>query len=76
MVLHTGELDGATVEKTLLAQGVGGLLLPSVWLAVDSLPKLGTGKADVAGAKRLAQTLLSDVGQDQEVNRSPGTSEP
>ena len=52
VVLHTGELDGAAIEKTLLAQGVGGLLLPSVWLAADSLPKLCTGKADVAVAER------------------------
>ncbi len=63
VVLHTGTLDGAAVEKTLLAQGVSGLLLPSAWLAVDSLPKLGTGKADVAGAKRLAQTRLSEAGE-------------
>jgi len=38
---------------------VSGLLLPSAWLAVEALPKLGTGKADVAGAKRLAQARLA-----------------
>jgi len=59
VVLHTGGLDTAALEKTLLAQGVSGLLLPSAWLAVESLPKLGTGKADVAGAKRLAQERLA-----------------
>jgi len=30
-------------------------------VAVGSLPKLGTGKADVAGAKRLAQTRLNEA---------------
>jgi acyl-[acyl-carrier-protein]-phospholipid O-acyltransferase/long-chain-fatty-acid--[acyl-carrier-protein] ligase len=33
------------------------LFVPSLYFKVDELPKLGTGKADFKGAKKVAQEL-------------------
>jgi acyl-[acyl-carrier-protein]-phospholipid O-acyltransferase/long-chain-fatty-acid--[acyl-carrier-protein] ligase len=37
--------------------GLNPLFVPSQYYKVEELPKLGTGKADFKGAKKLAQEL-------------------
>ncbi|GGJ98623.1 acyl-[ACP]--phospholipid O-acyltransferase [Pseudomonas matsuisoli] len=54
VLLHEQQLDTAALKRALLEAGHNPLMLPSEWLKVDALPKLGTGKADIAGAKKLA----------------------
>lgn len=52
--------DVAGLKKALIDSGMNPLSIPSEIYKVESIPKLGTGKSDFAGAKKLAQEL-SDV---------------
>lgn len=54
VVLHEGSLDTAAVEKAMLAAGYPGLMVPARWVAVEAVPKLGSGKTDFVAAKALA----------------------
>ncbi|MEH6824263.1 MAG: acyl-[ACP]--phospholipid O-acyltransferase [Motiliproteus sp.] len=54
-LLHEGELEVADIKRAMLANGASALMVPSRWLAVDAVPKLGSGKTDFSAAKRLAQ---------------------
>ncbi len=40
------------------SQGTPNLMIPDHWLTTAALPRLGSGKADFAGAKRLAKEQL------------------
>ena len=60
VLLSETALDAKTVKATMLANGTPPMMIPSHWLTVESIPHLGSGKADFAGAKRLAQTQLED----------------
>ncbi|WP_028470110.1 acyl-[ACP]--phospholipid O-acyltransferase [Neptunomonas japonica] len=53
-LLYEGDLETSEVRQTMLANGVSGLMIPSNWIAVDAVPKLGSGKNDFATAKQLA----------------------
>ena len=59
VLLHEAALDVDALRKRLLESGANPLMLPGDWLQVDALPKLGSGKADVATAKRLAAAQLA-----------------
>lgn len=54
-LLHEGEMDVAGIKKAMLAAGTSGLMIPSRWQAVETVPKLGAGKNDFSAAKALAQ---------------------
>jgi acyl-[acyl-carrier-protein]-phospholipid O-acyltransferase/long-chain-fatty-acid--[acyl-carrier-protein] ligase len=54
VVLHEGALDTTALEKAMLAAGCPGLMIPSRWLTVEAVPKLGSGKTDFVAAKALA----------------------
>jgi acyl-[acyl-carrier-protein]-phospholipid O-acyltransferase/long-chain-fatty-acid--[acyl-carrier-protein] ligase len=45
--------------KEQITQKLNPLWLPSVYIKVDSIPKLGSGKIDFKGAKALALELLN-----------------
>ncbi|SFG86110.1 acyl-[ACP]--phospholipid O-acyltransferase [Neptunomonas qingdaonensis] len=53
-LLYEGHLETSGVRQTMLANGVSGLMIPANWVAVDTVPKLGSGKNDFATAKKLA----------------------
>jgi acyl-[acyl-carrier-protein]-phospholipid O-acyltransferase/long-chain-fatty-acid--[acyl-carrier-protein] ligase len=44
--------------KEQITQKLNPLWLPSVYLKVDAVPKLGSGKIDFKGAKALALEML------------------
>jgi acyl-[acyl-carrier-protein]-phospholipid O-acyltransferase/long-chain-fatty-acid--[acyl-carrier-protein] ligase len=55
VVLHEGELDTRAIAKAMLDNGIPGLMAPARWIAVDVVPKLGSGKTDYVAAKALAR---------------------
>jgi acyl-[acyl-carrier-protein]-phospholipid O-acyltransferase/long-chain-fatty-acid--[acyl-carrier-protein] ligase len=56
VALYDQNLDTNTLEQKLLAAGLTNLALPAVWLRVEQLPKLGSGKTDFGRAKQMALT--------------------
>ncbi len=54
VVLHQSAIDVPAIKQKLLEGGSSNLSVPSVWWQVAEIPKLGSGKVDFAGAKRLA----------------------
>ncbi|MGM0544511.1 MAG: acyl-[ACP]--phospholipid O-acyltransferase [Pseudomonadota bacterium] len=61
VLLSETALDANTVKAAMLANGTQAMMVPSHWLTVENIPYLGSGKADFAEAKRLAQALLEDT---------------
>ncbi|MEC4766479.1 acyl-[ACP]--phospholipid O-acyltransferase [Halomonas sp. CUBES01] len=60
VLLSETALDANTVKAAMLANGTSSMMVPSHWLTVETIPHLGSGKADFAGAKRLAQELIGE----------------
>jgi acyl-[acyl-carrier-protein]-phospholipid O-acyltransferase/long-chain-fatty-acid--[acyl-carrier-protein] ligase len=58
VLLIEGDEDIDRVKEQI-AQKLNPLWLPSVYLKVDSIPKLGSGKIDFKGAKSLALEMLN-----------------
>jgi acyl-[acyl-carrier-protein]-phospholipid O-acyltransferase/long-chain-fatty-acid--[acyl-carrier-protein] ligase len=52
-------IDQASIKEVMLVNGCNPLAIPSAVVAVEQLPKLGSGKADFANAKRLASTVMT-----------------
>ncbi|MGE0486932.1 MAG: acyl-[ACP]--phospholipid O-acyltransferase [Gammaproteobacteria bacterium] len=46
--------DEADVRARCLASGLSALMVPEQWVRVETMPKLGSGKTDYAGARALA----------------------
>ncbi len=62
VLLVQGHVDIEGLKKSLVDSGMNPLSIPSEIYAVEAIPKLGTGKSDFSGAKKLA-IELSDVKQ-------------
>ena len=58
VALCQGEVDQAILRARWRELGHATLMWPAVFLSVEQLPMLGTGKADYQGAKRLVLSLL------------------
>lgn len=59
VLLYQGDINKAEFKKQLIDAKINPLSIPSEYLQVKELPKLGTGKADFNGAKALAQQVLN-----------------
>jgi len=57
VLLLEGEKDLDELKKEIKELNINPLYIPSVYYKVDEIPKLGTGKADFKGLKRLAMEL-------------------
>jgi len=57
VVLLEGEMSLDQLKDAIKSLGLNPLFVPSAYYRVEALPKLGTGKADFSGAKRLAREL-------------------
>jgi len=57
VLLLEGEMDLEALKAEIKAIEMNPLFVPSMYYKVEELPKLGTGKADFKGAKKLAQEL-------------------
>jgi acyl-[acyl-carrier-protein]-phospholipid O-acyltransferase/long-chain-fatty-acid--[acyl-carrier-protein] ligase len=58
VILSTQELLERELRPRLLEAGLNNLSLPSAYITVESLPKLGSGKADFATAKEIAKQAI------------------
>ena len=57
VLLYQGDKDPKQVLSELRVSGFPPIMLPSLAFPVEKVPKLGTGKADFTGAKKLAKEL-------------------
>ncbi len=57
VLLLEGEMEVEELQAKVKELGLNPLFVPSEYYKVEELPKLGTGKADFKGAKRLAGEL-------------------
>ncbi len=57
VLLYQGDKDPKQVLSELRASGFPPIMLPALAFPVEKVPKLGTGKADFTGAKKLAKEL-------------------
>ncbi len=53
-LLHSQPLDSTVLKQQFQTAGCNPLMIPSLWVKVKALPRLGSGKADLASAKALA----------------------
>jgi len=60
VLLINGYEEFTRLKKELVDAGMNQLTIPSEIFDVDSIPKLGTGKSDFAGAKKLALELTNN----------------
>lgn len=58
VLLVAGMPDTACVRQKLIEEGVNPLMLPAEILAVEAIPRLGSGKTDFAAVKRLAMEMM------------------
>jgi len=58
VLLLEGEKALDVLKEEIKGLGINPLFLPSAYYKVEAVPKLGTGKADFKGAKRLALELM------------------
>lgn len=59
IALYNREIAIDELKKAMQDAGVSPLAIPNVWLKVETLPKLGSGKTDFSGAKKMAIELLT-----------------
>ena len=57
LLLVAADVDAESLRRNLLAAGVNPLSIPAEILRVEAIPKLGSGKTDFAGVKRLAMAV-------------------
>ena len=57
VLLLEGEMELDTLKEQIKSLEMNPLFVPSEYYKVEELPKLGTGKADFKGAKKLAKEL-------------------
>ncbi len=57
VLLFEGEIEVEVLQEKVKGLGMNPLFVPSEYFKVEELPKLGTGKADFKGAKKLAGEL-------------------
>lgn len=57
VLLLEGESEVETLKEKIKSLGLNPLFIPSTYYKVDALPKLGTGKTDFKGLKKLALSL-------------------
>jgi acyl-[acyl-carrier-protein]-phospholipid O-acyltransferase/long-chain-fatty-acid--[acyl-carrier-protein] ligase len=58
VILSTHDLDEQALRSKLHAGGLINLALPAAYITVESIPKLGSGKADFATAKEVARQAI------------------
>ena len=60
MLLYKGETDEEEISRSLRKSGIPPLMLPGSVFNVESIPKLGSGKWDFTGMKKLATDLVEN----------------
>lgn len=60
VLLLEGEMELDALKEKIKSLEMNPLFVPSLYFKVEELPKLGTGKADFKGAKKLAKELSDE----------------
>ncbi|MCK5720788.1 MAG: acyl-[ACP]--phospholipid O-acyltransferase [Thiomargarita sp.] len=58
ILLVAGEIDLDNLKSQIIKSNINPLMKPKTYLAVEAIPKLGTGKADFSGAKKLVLEMM------------------
>ncbi len=58
VLLYSSEVAQSEITSKIKKSDIHPLMKPSKIFEVDEIPKLGTGKADFKGAKRVAESLM------------------
>lgn len=58
IILTNRDLDEQALRPKLHAGGLNNLSLPTAYITVDAIPKLGSGKADFATAREVARQAM------------------
>ena len=65
VLLVKGDLDTEEISRNLRKAGIPPLMLPGSVFCVDNVPKLGSGKWDFNGMKKLAVELVNSKAQNR-----------
>jgi acyl-[acyl-carrier-protein]-phospholipid O-acyltransferase/long-chain-fatty-acid--[acyl-carrier-protein] ligase len=60
VLLLQGEISIDELKSKIKNLNLNPLFVPSLYFKVEQLPKLGSGKADLKGVKKLAQELAGE----------------
>ncbi len=58
VMIFTGDYEGKELKSLLLKAEINPLMIPSNFLHVKEIPKLGTGKNDFGAIKKVTQESL------------------
>ena len=58
VLLVAGDMDLAELKSNILQSNINSLMIPKQYLAVETIPKLGTGKTDFSEAKKLVLEMI------------------
>ena len=58
VLLVKGDMDTEEISRNLRKSGIPPLMLPGSVFSVNEIPKLGSGKWDFPGMKKMAQELV------------------
>nr|CAA6803559.1 MAG: Putative 2-acylglycerophosphoethanolamine acyltransferase / acyl-acyl carrier protein synthetase (EC [uncultured Thiotrichaceae bacterium] len=58
VILLAGDYDSKQVRRQLIDAGMNPLMIPAAFYRVDEVPKLGSGKTDFVGARRLTEKCV------------------
>jgi len=53
-LLYAGEIEESELKLSISESGLNSLMMPSLLISVDAIPKLGSGKSDFNMAKKIA----------------------
>lgn len=54
ILLYAGDMEEADLKKCIADSGLNSLMIPAILIAVDAIPKLGSGKSDFNAANKVA----------------------
>ncbi len=59
VLLYSGEIEDAELKACITNSTLNSIMMPSLLIEVDAIPKLGSGKSDVNKAKQIALDQVS-----------------
>jgi len=59
ILLYTNNIETPALNEIIANSGLNALMMPSLLIEVDAIPKLGSGKSDFNKAKQIALTMIN-----------------
>ncbi len=57
VLLYAGDIDESELKACIANSGLNSLMMPGLMIAVEAIPKLGSGKSDFNAAKQIAMAI-------------------